>query len=86
MLTVVPILLTSALAVPTPQGPSQGPSQASPDPQFVAWRDHIVPTVAEWRWQQIDWRPTLGAGLRAAAAARKPLLLWLMNGHPLGCT
>ena len=78
MPTVVPILLTSVLAQQAPTPPA--------DPQLEAWRDHIVPTATEWRWQEIDWRPTFGAGLQEAAATDRPLLLWLMNGHPLGCT
>lgn len=60
----------------------QSPDAAS----LEAWRDHIAPRAVETRWQQIDWRPTLGDGLRDAAAEQRPLLLWLMNGHPLGCT
>jgi hypothetical protein len=50
------------------------------------WRDHIAPAAAESRWQQIGWRATVADGLQEAAAADRPLLLWLMNGHPLGCT
>ena len=51
-----------------------------------AWREHLLPQKQESRWQEIDWRPTVGDGLRAATGGDRPLLLWLMNGHPLGCT
>jgi hypothetical protein len=51
-----------------------------------AWRNHIAPKSAESRWQAIGWRQTVSDGLRDAAVADRPLLLWLMNGHPLGCT
>jgi hypothetical protein len=37
-------------------------------------------------WQQIPWATTFKDGIVAADAAGKPLLLWTMNGHPLGCT
>lgn len=60
----------------------QGLDEAS----LPEWRDHIAPVAAESRWRQIGWRPSLTEGLRDAAAADRPLLLWLMNGHPLGCT
>ncbi|MCR9244868.1 MAG: hypothetical protein NXI31_07540 [bacterium] len=71
---MVPFLLGATL---TPQ-----PPQALVD----AWRDHIAPHEDESRWQQIDWHADLGTGVRTAAEQQKPVLLWLMNGHPLGCT
>ena len=52
----------------------------------AAWRDHILPTADELRWQQIPWRQSFGDGIRAADEAGRPLLFWAMNGHPLGCT
>ncbi len=36
-------------------------------------------------WQTIDWRVDLLAARDEAIAAEKPLFLWAMNGHPLGC-
>ena len=53
---------------------------------LAAWREHIVAPATELAWEQIPWRPSFLTGLREAAAAGKPLLLWVMNGHPLGCT
>ena len=53
---------------------------------FAAWRDHISPTAAELRWTQIPWLTTFGDGIAQADSQDKPLLLWVMNGHPLGCT
>ena len=53
---------------------------------FDAWRRHLAPVEAEERWREIPWRQSLGDGLRDAGRAQRPLLLWLMNGHPLGCT
>jgi len=60
----------------------QGLDEAS----LPKWREHIAPKPIESRWEQIGWRPSLTEGLRDAATADRPLLLWLMNGHPLGCT
>ncbi len=66
------------------------------DPGFVlrvptvenaaAWRDHILPSAQELRWESIPWEQTFGDGLRAASEQGKPLLFYAMNGHPLGCT
>ncbi len=53
---------------------------------FTAWRDHLLPRPAELRWESIPWRPTFAGGVLAANEAKKPLLFWAMNGHPLGCT
>jgi hypothetical protein len=46
----------------------------------------IKPTKTEERWLQIPWRTQLWEARREAAAAGKPILLWEMDGHPLGCT
>ena len=72
-------------------GTCQAAPQVDPAPQlqrhdFSAWREHIAPSAAESRWRAIPWRATMGSGLRDAARDAKPMLLWLMNGHPLGCT
>ncbi len=53
---------------------------------YAAWRDHILPAEGELAWEQIPWHVTFHEGIAAASSARKPLLLWVMNGHPLGCT
>jgi hypothetical protein len=53
---------------------------------YKTWRDHILPAADEMAWEQIPWLTTFKDGILAADQARKPLLLWTMNGHPLGCT
>jgi hypothetical protein len=45
----------------------------------------IVP-AAEEKWQTIPWRTDLIAARDEASDAKKPVFLWSMNGHPLGCT
>ncbi len=37
-------------------------------------------------WRTIAWRIDLLAAQREAAATDKPLFVWAMDGHPLGCT
>jgi hypothetical protein len=53
---------------------------------LVAWRDHIRSEPKERDWAELPWLMTFHDGLLAAAKAKKPLLLWTMNGHPFGCT
>ena len=48
--------------------------------------DEIVPRGDDVKWRTLPWRPTLWEGLAAARREGKPVLLWAMNGHPLGCT
>ena len=40
----------------------------------------------ETHWKEIPWRPNFGEAIVDARAADKPILLWVMNGHPCGMT
>ena len=56
------------------------------DPEaFARLHRAIKPRPEERRWTQIPWEIDLWAARRLARAAGKPILLWAMNGHPLGC-
>lgn len=52
---------------------------------FDARLEQILPGEDELSWTGIDWRPSLERAIVEARAADKPILLWAMNGHPLGC-
>jgi len=52
---------------------------------FDALLTRILPEPAELEWEAIGWQPSLAAAIVAAREAEKPILLWAMNGHPLGC-
>ena len=56
------------------------------DASFHTLRDQIIPAQEQLRWKQIPWRPTLWEGVQDAHRMEKPVLLFVMNGHPLGCT
>ncbi len=64
-------------------GPSAAPFD---DASFATWRDRIRTGDAELAWERLPWQVTYHDGLQQAGAEGKPLLLWVMNGHPLGCT
>lgn len=53
---------------------------------YDMWRDYIQPSQKEMLWKSISWRSSFKEGLVDADKYQKPLLLWAMNGHPLGCT
>ena len=46
----------------------------------------IRPTADESDWARINWRTNLWEARKEAAKAGKPIYLWEMDGHPLGCT
>lgn len=46
----------------------------------------VLPTSAEERFLAIPWRLDLTEARAEAARTKKPIFLWLMNGHPMGCT
>lgn len=50
------------------------------------WFMHVYPVNTELRWQHYGWTQQFGLGVQKAAQERKPLVLWLGNGHPLGAT
>ncbi|HZH98456.1 MAG TPA: hypothetical protein VEX38_05750 [Fimbriimonadaceae bacterium] len=53
---------------------------------FPKWRDYLAPKTEETRFGQIQWRPDFWSAVQEASQKDKPILLWTMNGHPLGCT
>lgn len=46
----------------------------------------IRPQPGEARWAEIPWMTSLWQARQRAAAEGKPILLWEMDGNPLGCT
>jgi hypothetical protein len=56
----------------------------TPD-QLARLRAEIPPAPSEQKWTQIPWQTSLWTARQQAAAQGKPILLWEMDGHPLGC-
>jgi hypothetical protein len=57
----------------------------SPD-QFATIQALIKPGPDEDRWGSIPWLTDLWQAREIAAEQGKPILLWEMDGNPLGCT
>ena len=53
---------------------------------FATLHALMKPAEAEWKWMAIPWQTSLWEARRKAADEGKPLLLWEMDGNPLGCT
>lgn len=69
---------------------SLGADQALQRPQmsadFAKVRDQVLPTQKEQSYRKIQWRASILHGIIDAQKSDKPLMIVLMNGHPLGCT
>jgi hypothetical protein len=46
----------------------------------------VLPRPDEERWQTIPWYTSLMQARVAANELHRPIFLWIMNGHPFGCT
>ena len=55
------------------------------DGDIEALKDLIKPRPEETRWEQIPWRVDLWDARRLAALEGKPIMLWEMDGNPMGC-
>ena len=66
-----------------PHASASGP--LSPE-QFAVLHALLKPAPAEQKWEQIPWMTRLWEARQRAAAEGKPILLWEMDGHPLGST
>jgi hypothetical protein len=57
-----------------------------PPEKFDELRALVRPCEGEDKWAAVPWRTSLWEARVEAAAKGKPILLWEMDGHPLGCT
>ena len=53
---------------------------------YAKYRKWLRPPDSVEAWQRIPWRTAFAPALLEASRGKKPVLLWAMNGHPLGCT
>jgi len=37
-------------------------------------------------WRKVPWKISLLQGQKLAVEQNKPIFIWAMDGHPLGCT
>ena len=78
------LLVALALLVPA-MALAEPPPPLAPE-EVERWLATLRPKAEEEAWREIGWRPTLWQAVRDAHREHKPVLLWAMNGHPLGCT
>jgi len=54
--------------------------------EFDKLFNSIKPSGEEEKWLSIPWQTDLLKAAKTAAEHEKPIFIWAMNGHPLGCT
>lgn len=79
LLPLVPLLL--ALSSPVERG-SQAPIG---DEEFARLHREIRPSPDE-PWRRVPWKLSLLEARPEAARQERPMFIWAMDGHPLGCT
>ena len=79
------VLLLSSLSVAF--APALGAQTVKPigATEFRSLQKKLIPK-RQGKWQRIPWMTDMLAARRRAIAEKKPLFMWSMNGHPLGCT
>ena len=65
---------------------SAASAQTLSEDSFDALLAAVLPGEDELAWREIPWATQLGEAALRADAAGRPILLWAMSGHPLGCT
>jgi hypothetical protein len=65
---------------------AQGQVPVLDNQSFERWRDYVRPQAKEQCYLEIPWRESFYVAINEARETDRPVLLWAMNGHPLGCT
>ena len=86
LLSCVAIVFAAGLFCRLPAADVTATARSLTAEQFPRLLELIKPHKGEDKWAQIPWMTSLWQARRRAAAEGKPILLWEMDGHPLGCT
>jgi hypothetical protein len=73
----LPALLATGLAA------NAGPTLSEAD--YASVLRAVRPAEGEDQFDQVPWLTSLWEARKVAARDGKPILLWEMDGHPLGC-
>jgi hypothetical protein len=76
------------LAATSSRGADQEPPPRKPlmSAEYAKWHALILPNPGEQSYRKIPWRRSVLHGIIDAQKNDKPVMIVLMNGHPLGCT
>ncbi len=65
--------------------PSTVQAERLTDDKFRELHKQLQPAIGQ-PWRTIPWKIALLDAQRNAAKDHKPIFIWAMDGHPLGCT
>ena len=74
------LLISSAVSAQLPTA-----SVRITEKEFRTLHEQLKPAADE-PWRTIPWKISLLDAQRIAAEQKKPIFIWAMDGHPLGCT
>ena len=82
--TVAVLLLAASIG----QGADQETPLRTPSvsDEFSKGRDRVLPNPSEQSYRKVNWRTSVLRGIVDAQKDDRPVMIVLMNGHPLGCT
>jgi hypothetical protein len=82
--TVTVLLLVASIG----QDADKEPPLRSPhlSAEYAKRRDQVLPSSRELSYRKMDWRNSVLRGVVDAQKNDRPVMMVLMNGHPLGCT
>jgi len=83
-IATVLLLLAAGIALGRDQDQSLQMRPLSTD--YAKWHDHVLLNPSEQSYRKIPWRTSVLQGIVDAQKSDKPVMILLMNGHPLGCT
>jgi hypothetical protein len=82
---LVPVLLLAA-SIGHGAGKEAPPQRPRLSADYAKLRDLVLPGPGERSYHKIHWRTSVLRGIVDAQKEDKPVMIVLMNGHPLGCT
>jgi hypothetical protein len=81
--TAAGLLLLASIGLAADPAPLRRPPLSA---EYAKQRDQILPNPSEKSYRKIAWRASVLRGLVDAQKSDRPVMIVLMNGHPLGCT
>jgi hypothetical protein len=79
------ITKTVVLAILTALTPALCHSEELTRERFLELHEQLQPDPSEV-WRSIPWKTNLLEAQQEAAQQGRPIFIWAMDGHPLGCT
>lgn len=83
-IAIAAILLGGGPGLNADEEPLQQAPKLSTENQKL--RDLVLPSESEASFRTIRWRTSVLQGIVDAQKEDKPVMIYLMNGHPLACT